>query len=216
VGDVLPLLPLFLFAVMTVAYLSSVALGALGIAQAGGGVAGLGCVPDFFVNCLVPALLEELFFRGLILSLLWQRMGMGGVWLSAIVFALAHGSLYQLPYAFVGGVFLALVVTLGGSVWLSFAFHLINNFLSFLPVYTPQAWGWISATTVLYAAIALTALASVVYLNAKKKAPAALALASLFDGARENGGAVFRAAVCSPLATYVILMLTLTIVRALP
>ena len=211
-ADALPLLPLFLFCVMTVSYLSGLALDALGLASVGGGVSGLGFVPDLFINCLVPALLEELFFRGLILSLLFRRMGNGAVWLSAVVFALAHGSLYQLPYAFVGGVFLALAAVVGGSVFVPFAFHFANNLLSLALQYVPRGG---AVVPIVLAAVALLAVGAVLYMNVRKRTRATDGLGALFATPQKDGRAILRAAFLSPLTFYVILMLLLTVFRSI-
>lgn len=214
--DALPLLPLFLAAVISCAFLTGAVMGALGLSSVGGGVAGLGFVPDLFLNCLLPALLEELFFRGLILSLLWQRMGGGAIWLSALMFALAHGSLYQAPYAFVGGVFLALAAAVGGSVAIPFLFHFANNFLSFALQYIPRGeMGGEVLSFILYATVVVGAVASAFYLLFKKKTAAGDGLCALFATPRECGKEVGRAAFASPLTVYVLLMLLLTVARSI-
>ena len=214
-ADALPLLPLFLGAVTACAYLTEVVLDALGIAAVGGGVAGMGFLPDLVLNCLLPAVLEEVFFRGLILSLLWKRMGGGAIFLSALVFALAHGSVYQIPYAFVGGLFLSLAAVVSGSVAVPFLFHFLNNFLSLALQYTPRAWmeGGVVIYLV-YGALALGMVASVVFLSKKKDAPAAEGLSALFSLPRGEGARVLRAAFASPLAIYMVPMLIFSLWRA--
>lgn len=214
-ADVLPLLPLFLGAVMAMSHLTSTVLDALGLTAVGGGVAGLGFLPDLLLNCLLPAALEELFFRGLILSLLWRRMGSGGIWLSAIVFAISHGSLYQLPYAFVGGLFLSLSAVVSGSVLVPFLFHFANNFLSLALQYTPRAWGFGGVLVfLLYALVAVGMILSVLYLCSKRETAAGEALSALFALPSEQGHAVLGAAVSSPLALYLIPMLIFALWRA--
>lgn len=212
--DVLPLLPLFLGLVMALAYLSELLFDLLGLVQVGGGVAGFGFLPDLLLNCLLPAALEELFFRGLILSLLLRQMGEGAIWLSAVVFAIAHGSLYQMPYAFVGGVLLALAAVMSGSVLIPFVFHFLNNFLSTVQQYTPRTWDFRGpALLLIYAAVMIAMMLSVWYLLRKKDAAAGNALASLFASPREEARGVWRAAALSPLAFYLIPMLILTLWR---
>ncbi len=210
----LPLFPLFLIAVMLCAYLTGLAMDVLGLPATGGGVAGTGFFSDLLRNCLLPALLEELFFRGLILSLLYQKMGRGAIWLSGVIFALAHGSLYQLPYAFVGGVFLSLAAVVGGSVLVPFLFHFANNFLSLALQYTPRAWIGGVVLPLVYAGVALAALASLLYLKARRDTPAGAGVRALFASPRECGRVVLHATFASPLAFYLIPMLILTIVRA--
>ena len=216
VWDAMPLLPLFLVAVTACAYLTGLAMDGLGIKAEGGAGAGLGFLPDLFLNCFVPALLEELFFRGLLLSLLWQRLGRSAIWLSAVLFALAHGSLYQLPYAFVGGVFLSLAAVVSGSVFVPFLFHFLNNFLSLALQYTPRAWAAGDvAVFLVYTVVAVAAIASFLYLAMRGDSPSGAGIRALFASPRESGRAVFEATVATPHAIYVVLMLIMTVGRAL-
>lgn len=212
----LPLLPLFLGAVMLCAYGTALAMDALGLSVSGGGVAGQGFFPDLILNCLLPAALEELFFRGLILSLLCQKMaGRGAIWLSAVIFALAHGSLYQLPYAFVGGVFLSLAAVVGGSVFVPFLFHFLNNFLSLVLQYTPKTGIGGVILPLLYGIIAISALAAFLSIKMRRDTPSGAGMRALFASPRECGRLVLHATFASPLAFYLIPMLILTIVRVL-
>lgn len=214
--EVLPLFPFFLAAVIAYAYVSAFLMGALGLPVAGGGVRGDGFFADLLTNALIPAFFEELFFRGAVLSILYRWQGKSAVWVSAILFAFAHGSLYQLPYAFVGGVFLALAATLGGSwVW-AFVFHFGNNLLSLSLQYCERLGvsGWILAA-VLYALVAIFAVTSAIYLLRHRDAAARVALCSLFAAPREDGALVLQTTLTSPLALYLCWMLYLIIVRCL-
>jgi membrane protease YdiL (CAAX protease family) len=76
---------------------------------------------------LVPAVVEELFFRGIVLTGLRHR----GVFIaaigSAIAFGLFHVSFFRLlPTGFLG-VLLALVTFWSGSIFPAMAWHALNN-----------------------------------------------------------------------------------------
>ena len=70
-----------------------------------------------------------------VLSLLLLWSDRHAAWVSALLFALLHASLYQLPYAFVGGVFLGLATVWGGSPVFAILFHFVSNLLSLLMQY---------------------------------------------------------------------------------
>ena len=213
-ADTLPLLPLFLAAVMALSHLSALVLDALHLPVSGGGATGAGFVPDLLFNCLLPAVLEELFFRGLILSLLLRRFGSGAIFLSALCFALAHGSLYQLPYAFVGGVFLALSAVVGRSVFYPMLFHLLNNLISLALQYTQTAWEHILPPYVLvYIFVAIFSVVAVVYLLFCKDCAARGEIKALFASPKESAREVLRGAFASPLTCFLLPMLILTVGR---
>ena len=94
-------------------------------------------LPLFLGAVLIAPIAEELLFRGLLLRLL---SGFGEGWailLSALLFALAHGDLFQAPYALVAGVLLGYTATLGGGLFYPFAFHFLYNLLAFFGEGTP-------------------------------------------------------------------------------
>lgn len=86
---------------------------------------------SFFINLLylavLPALIEEFVFRGLI----YQGLRGLGVWkaavLSALMFALLHLNINQFAYAFVLGIILSLCVEITGSLYSSMILHFLIN-----------------------------------------------------------------------------------------
>ena len=103
------------------------------------------------VLALMPALCEELAFRGFILSGLRH---MGSRWraivISSLFFGVTHGVLQQSISATLVGMVLAYIVIQTGSLWTSVAFHLVYNSLglaAFLlgPDATSGAhwWNWL-------------------------------------------------------------------------
>ena len=87
---------------------------------------------SLFLGAVVIApIAEELLFRGLLLRL-FSGFGEGrAILLSALLFALAHGDLFQLPYALVAGVLLGYTATLGGGAFYPLVFHFLYNLLAF-------------------------------------------------------------------------------------
>lgn len=81
---------------------------------------------------LAPAFAEEFLFRGVVYGNL-RPFGKGqAVLISAALFALMHQNIGQLFYTFVGGIAMALMYELTGSIWCGIFFHLLNNELSVL------------------------------------------------------------------------------------
>ena len=87
-----------------------------------------------FLHALIPAVLEEVLFRFIPLKLL-ENERKTAVLLSSVMFAFAHASLFQIPYAFIAGSLFSLIYFGTGSILIPIAFHFLNNFLSLLSIY---------------------------------------------------------------------------------
>ena len=78
---------------------------------------------------VLPAVCEELLFRGLIFNGLKNKFNVSlSVIFSALIFALIHFSIFQTVYQFLIGIVLALLVHFTGSILFSMLFHFVNNF----------------------------------------------------------------------------------------
>ena len=78
---------------------------------------------------VIPAVGEELFFRGIIQNSLvrWTRNYHSGIWIAAIVFSFFHLQFYGfLPRMILGVVFGYLLVW-SGNIWLPILAHFLNN-----------------------------------------------------------------------------------------
>lgn len=114
---------------------------------------------------LIPAIVEELIFRGVIFNGLKEKLSVTkAVLLSAIIFALMHMSISQLVYQFAIGILFALVCHITGSTLYSIIIHFVNNFtvlvISFIDAnaFSVSKWGaWeiVGAISLLLGAIAL-------------------------------------------------------------
>jgi sodium transport system permease protein len=83
---------------------------------------------DLFAFALVPAVAEELLFRGLVYGALKPRTGAAGaVVISAALFGAYHGSVHRLVPAMFGGLMLGSVRAASGSLWPALAYHIVNN-----------------------------------------------------------------------------------------
>ena len=81
----------------------------------------------WLVLALTPAVCEETFFRGFVLSGLRRWRPWMSIAVSALLFGLLHGSLYRLLPTFLLGVVLGYAVWRSGSLYCSILIHVLNN-----------------------------------------------------------------------------------------
>lgn len=83
-------------------------------------------------TALIPALIEEFAFRGVVLGAL-RKYGDGfAIGVSAALFGLMHGNFTQVPFALIAGTALGFICVVTGSIWPSVILHFLNNFISVL------------------------------------------------------------------------------------
>ena len=80
-----------------------------------------------YISFLAP-LAEELLFRGLILRTLEPAGKQFAIVVSAALFALLHGNIIQLPFAFLTGLVMGYVAMEYSLAW-AIALHVVNNFV---------------------------------------------------------------------------------------
>lgn len=89
---------------------------------------------------VIPALMEEFAFRGVILGTARRHMSDGcAVILTTVLFSLLHGNLFQIPFTFMLGLYLGYITVYTGSVWPAVILHGINNCASVLVSYAQSA-----------------------------------------------------------------------------
>lgn len=93
-------------------------------------------VGTFCIMCILGPFTEELFFRGVVTKLLLKLRTSHwvGIILSAILFALIHGNLAQMPGAFIGGIVYGWIYYKTRSIYPTFIMHAINNVVVFIGV----------------------------------------------------------------------------------
>ncbi len=94
------------------------------------------------VLALMPALGEETLCRGAVFGALKQKGTYFGIVLSALLFALWHGSPVQLVHQFLIGIVMAVLVHLTRTVWVSVLFHFCNNAAVVLYEFAYTQAGW--------------------------------------------------------------------------
>lgn len=86
-------------------------------------------VVNFLMIAILPALGEELLFRGAILRILkgWTKNAHAAIWISAILFSSMHMQFYGFLPRMMMGVFFGYLLIWSGSLWLPIWAHFVNN-----------------------------------------------------------------------------------------
>lgn len=85
----------------------------------------------FLSSVVVPAFVEEIAYRGVVLHALRPFGRWFAIIASGVLFGVMHFNPSQFLYAAAAGIALAYFVLESGSLWLSIALHALNNALSF-------------------------------------------------------------------------------------
>lgn len=88
--------------------------------------------------CIIPAVMEELLCRGVIMDMMKPYGIAAAMAVSALGFAMLHFSICSLPVIFMMGLLFAAVRILTGSIWTCVLVHFSNNFLSLAVGYIPD------------------------------------------------------------------------------
>lgn len=104
----------------------------------------------FLSLVIIPAVFEELLFRGVILSRLARFGPTFAIIVSGVLFGLMHCSTSQFFYAVTAGIILAYIAVGTGSIWLTIFIHMLNNLISFAFVFI-DAYAGYSADVVIWA-----------------------------------------------------------------
>lgn len=135
---------------------------------------------DFVLKCLyialLPAICEELTFRGVVANGFKKYGILTASFLTAFFFAIMHQNLQQLIYQFVIGFVFAYFALKGESIIYSFILHFVNNFVILLSTYISQQSGaeqvamdysvaWNVIWPILLAIVATGALVGILFLT---------------------------------------------------
>ncbi len=101
---------------------------------------------NLILLALIPAVVEEFIFRGLIFDGYKKRNPLKAAILSGLLFGLIHMNINQFTYAFVMGVFFALLTYVTGSIIPSTIAHFVVNGTSVVLTYVISKIGESDAT----------------------------------------------------------------------
>lgn len=89
----------------------------------------------FISTVIVPAFVEEMLFRGVVLSNVAPYGKVTAVIISALLFGFMHQNPMQMLYATMAGVFLGTVYLMTGTLWCSILVHMFNNLFAVIVEY---------------------------------------------------------------------------------
>ncbi|NCA98201.1 MAG: CPBP family intramembrane metalloprotease [Clostridia bacterium] len=168
------------------------------------------------IRVLAPALIEELMFRGVILTSLWAQLAPGlAIFWQAVAFALFHNDPFFLVSPFLAGLLLGYLRLHGGSLLPSMIAHASLNLTLFvltplLPRLTAQYLNLPTRSTqsIFYASLIATFLAAVALIpllallgRTQYKLPTRLPRSSQAAHVSMPGGLLFALALLMLLAT---------------
>lgn len=90
---------------------------------------GAGLAMLYLSSCLMPAVFEELFYRGAVQGLLRPFGRRFALLAASIPFTLAHVNLWELPVVFILSVLLGYTAEICESLWPCMVLHFTNNFV---------------------------------------------------------------------------------------
>lgn len=92
---------------------------------------------SLFIVALLPAVFEEVFFRGALQNLLsrWLKAPVWAVIITAVIFSAMHGSYDGFLPRFVLGFILGWLFYRTGNIWVNITAHFINNAVGIVTLY---------------------------------------------------------------------------------
>ncbi len=128
---------------------------------------------NLFSIAVLPALLEEMIWRGYILRVLRAHGDGFAVVISALLFGLMHGNLRQIPFAFIVGLCLGFLYVCTNNIWIPVIVHFLNNGISVVMEYvsfslSETALSWLYVY-VIYGLITVGLLAVLILLLCARK-----------------------------------------------
>ena len=131
-------------------------------------------------SSVVPALVEEFAFRGMVLGTLRKFGDIPAIVVSSLVFAIFHGNFVQIPFAFIVGIVLGYIVVITDSIWPAIVSHfLINAYANIANEFATDFPIFISFLLYLIIAIGIICLVALILKGAFKKVDNKLVFMSL-------------------------------------
>lgn len=127
----------------------------------------------FFISvistAMVPALVEEYAYRGVIHSIV-SRFGEGfSIFITAVLFGVMHGNFRQMPFAFVLGLYFGYVRVKTGTLWICVVIHFINNLVSTLLSWFPDTLSVVEKNMIYVIYLAVSLVCTVIGIVMLKK-----------------------------------------------
>jgi len=95
-----------------------------------------GLIFNIFLIAMIPALGEELFFRGTIQNVFREWKGaVAAIWITAFIFSAIHVQFYGFIPRFLLGAFFGYLLVWNGNLWLTIIAHFTNNVIAVIFYY---------------------------------------------------------------------------------
>ncbi len=135
VGLTMLCVPITLFSTFVINFVSAIIQEIIGITFTTGVedpkiVGAEGIFIAVLSTAVLPAILEEIVVRGIIMQPLRRFGDKFAIVASALIFGIMHGNMVQIPYTLVAGLFWGYLAVATGSLWPSIILHFVNNFYS--------------------------------------------------------------------------------------
>lgn len=140
-----------------------------------------------FTHALLTAVCEEALFRYIPIALLSPYSKRAAVIISALFFALAHCSLFQIPYAFLAGVVFAVLDIAYDSVIPSLILHFGNNLISIIWLRWGGNAGFVNIYVAVLLSLAFLSLVAMFFMRKKYRRATVLAFGGNKTAVREFG-----------------------------
>ncbi|MCB9189153.1 MAG: CPBP family intramembrane metalloprotease [Flavobacteriales bacterium] len=130
---------------------------------------------NLFLIALIPAISEELLFRGLIQNLfskatqnIWT-----GILISAFLFALIHIQPFNFLPMFALAFCYGMITAFTGSIWITMALHFLNNALTISLEHFQRMFGWseVIIPDLISISLILTSFVAIIIVIRSKKLP---------------------------------------------
>ncbi len=127
----------------------------------------------YFSTAVMPGLIEEFALRGVLMTPMRKYGNVFAIFASAFIFGVFHGTVSQIPFAFVCGIFFGYLAIITDSLWPSIIVHMLNNALS-CTIITVDTYFGSEVSDVLYyvlffGGMAIGVVALIIYLKKYRK-----------------------------------------------
>lgn len=130
---------------------------------------------NLFLIALIPAISEEILFRGLIQNLFAKatQQILTGIILSAFLFALIHIQPFNFLPMFALAVCYGIIVAYSGSIWITIVLHFLNNALTISLEHFQIMFGWkdIIISDIVSLSLIVSSLIAIIFLVKTNKLP---------------------------------------------
>ena len=166
---------------------------------------------NLFTIAVLPALLEEMIYRGYILRVLRPYGNFFAILVSTALFSLMHGNVRQIPFAFIVGFILGYLYVATNNIWVPVAVHFANNAISVLmeyfAFYLPDTYDGVFYSIIIYGLAAVGSAAFVILLICYHKRLRFTQTTSLLNNSNHISAMFMSPLFLSSVALYLILLI---------